>query len=90
MAEVLTVITGKDRAALLASDHLALPMTFESVDIADLHVITGALAGSAHQLCSSDGRTLGYDPVGSLRIVHPVALADELDLIDRTAPAPTS
>ncbi len=57
-------------------------MTFESVDIADLHVITGALENGAEFLCTSDATTLGYDTIGSLRIVRPFELAQELGLLD--------
>lgn len=87
LAEVLHAITGKDREALMASPTLDIPVTFESMDIADLHVITGALDNGAEYLCSSDRRTLGYDPIGPLRVVGPAGIADELGLIDRSASA---
>lgn len=87
LAEVLHAITGKDREALMASPTLDIPVTFESMDIADLHVITGALDNGAEYLCSSDRRTLGYDPIGALRVVGPAGIADELGLIDRSASA---
>jgi hypothetical protein len=41
-------------------------MNFESVDIADVHVINGAIDNRADELVSSDPRTLSYDPIGSL------------------------
>jgi hypothetical protein len=37
-------------------------MTFESIDIADLHVITGAIDNNADELCTNDSATLRYDP----------------------------
>jgi hypothetical protein len=60
-------------------------MTMESVDIADLHVICGAIENRAEVLCTSDRRTLGYDPIGSLRVLPPDVLAAELSLIDVSA-----
>lgn len=82
LGQVLHAVTGKDREALLAGHTTDFPMNFESVDIADLHVITGALDNGAEVLCSSDSTTLGYDPIGSLRVIKPVDLADELGLLD--------
>jgi hypothetical protein len=60
-------------------------MNFERVDIADLHVITGAIDNHADELVSSDARTLGYDPIGSLRVRSPLELAVDLGLIDLSA-----
>jgi len=81
LGEALAAITGKDRDALLAGHTTALPMTFESVDVADLHVITGALDNGAQVLCSNDRKTLSYDPIGSMRVLSPVDLAQALDLM---------
>lgn len=85
LGEVLHAITGKDPAALLAGATTAFPMTFESIDIADLHVIAGAIDNRADELCTNDGTTLGYDPIGSLRVRPAVTLAAELGLIDLSA-----
>jgi hypothetical protein len=85
LGEVLRAITGKDRAALLAGATTAFPMTFESIDIADLHVIAGAIDSGADELCTNDGTILGYDPIGSLRVRPAVSLAAELGLIDLSA-----
>jgi len=85
LGEVLHAITGRDRDALLASQTTAFPMTFESIDIADLHVITGAIDNNADELCTNDSATLSYDPIGSLRVRTPISLAAELGLIDLSA-----
>lgn len=82
LGEVLHAITGKDRDALLAGVTTAFPMTFESIDIADVHVIAGAIDNGAEELCTNDSTTLGYDPVGSLRVRTAISLAGELGLID--------
>jgi hypothetical protein len=87
LGEVLHIITGKDRDELLAAATLAFPMNFETVDIADLHVITGALDNGADEICSNDKTTLSYDPIGSLRVRRPVDLAMELCLIDMSESA---
>lgn len=87
LGEVLFEITGKDRQALLAGGTTAFPMTFESIDIADLHVIAGAIANGADVLCTNDSVTLGYDPIGSLRVRTAVGLCGELGLID-PSPSP--
>jgi hypothetical protein len=81
LGEVLHIITGRDREELLEAATLAFPMNFESVDIADLHVITGALDNGADEICSNDTTTLSYDPIGKLRVRRPVDLALELGLI---------
>ncbi|HLI32969.1 MAG TPA: hypothetical protein VKU89_09565 [Solirubrobacteraceae bacterium] len=80
----LHAVTGTDRAALLSSVSSAVPVTFESVDVADLHVIAGALENHADMICSSDRRLLGLDPVGPVRIVRPAVLAAELGLIEQS------
>lgn len=85
LGEVLHAITGKDREALLANRSTDFPMSFESVDIADLHVIAGALDNGADVLCTSDKAMLGYDPVGHLRVIGPRVLADDLGLVERGA-----
>jgi hypothetical protein len=91
LGEVLHAITGKDRDALLSGRTTDFPMNFESVDIADLHVITGALDNDAEVLCTSDVTTLGYDPIGLMGVVSPVDLAAELGLVDRsTSPSQIS
>jgi hypothetical protein len=87
LGEVLHIITGRDRDALLQAATLAFPMNFESVDIADLHVITGALDNDAEVICSNDKTTLSYHPIGRLRVRRPVDLASELGLIDRSESA---
>ena len=84
---MLHVITGEDREALLASRTTSFPMNFESVDIADLHVIAGAIDNHADELCSNDARMLSYDPIGSLRVRRSVDIAAELGLIDLSASA---
>lgn len=81
LGEVLYAIIHQDRAALLADLTTAFPMTFESLDIADLHVITGAIANRADVLCTNDGALLGYDPIGSLRVRTAVDIAGQLGLI---------
>ncbi len=81
LGEFLHAVTGVDREALLSSATLATPVTFESIDIADLHVICGALANDAGLLCSSDKGLLGLDPIGQLRVGPPSVLAHELGLI---------
>lgn len=86
LGEFLYAVTGKDREALLSAATAAFPVTFESMDLADLHVLCGALQNSAGIICSSDSKLLSYDPIGSIRVTPPVALADELGLID----SPTS
>ena len=85
LCEVLHVITGKDRAALLAGGTTAFPVTFESIDIAELHVIAGTIENGADELCTNDSTTLGYDPIGSLRVRPATSLAPELGLIDLSA-----
>lgn len=87
LGEVLHIITGKDREALLASRTTSFPMNFESIDIADLHVITGAIDNHADELCSNDARTLSYDPIGSLRVRRSIDIAADLGLIDLSASA---
>jgi len=87
LGEFLHVVTGVDRAALLAAATLSFPVTFESTDIADLHVICGALQNGADVICSSDGSLLGYDPIGDIRVLRPVHLAGELGLIDTAGTA---
>ena len=81
LGELLHVITGRDRNALLTAETLGFPTTFETVDVADLHVIAGAVENGADVLCSSDRRTLKLDPIGSLRVVRPDVLAADLGLI---------
>jgi predicted nucleic acid-binding protein len=87
LGEMLHIITGRDRAALMTAPSLSFPATFESIDIADLHVIAGAVENGAHILCTSDRRTLKLDPIGSLRVLAPDDLAAELGLIDSDAPS---
>ena len=82
LGEVLHIITGRDRDELLEAATLAFPMNFESVDVADLHVITGALDNDAEVICSNDKTTLSYNPIGRLRVCGPVDLASEMGLID--------
>jgi hypothetical protein len=81
LGEFLHAVTGVDREALIASTTLTDPVTFESMDTADLHVICGALTNDAELLCSSDRRLLAYDPIVHLRVLAPSSLAQELDLI---------
>lgn len=81
----LHAVTGTDRGALLLSVSSSVPVTFESVDVADLHVISGALENGAEIICSSDRRLLVLDPVGPVRILRPVDLAAELGLIEQSA-----
>lgn len=88
LGEFLYAVTGKDREALSSAATAAFPVTFESMDIADLHVLCGALENSAEIICSSDTKLLSYDPIGDLQVRPPLALADELGLIDsRTSSA---
>lgn len=87
LGEFLHVVTGVDRAALLAAATLSFPVTFESMDIADLHVICGALQNGADVICSSDSKLLGYDPIGDIRVLRPAHLAGELGLIDTASTA---
>jgi predicted nucleic acid-binding protein len=87
LGEVLHAITGKDREALVDGLTTTVPVTFESIDIADLHVVAGAIDNNAELLCTNDSRTLGYDPIGSLRVVRASDLANELGLIDTSVPA---
>jgi hypothetical protein len=82
LGEVLHIITGKDRQALIEGLSTRVPMTFETVDIADLHVIAGAIENGAEVLCTNDAHTLGYDPIGSMRVVRAPALADDLGVMD--------
>lgn len=85
LGEVLHVITGKDRSALLSGVTTAFPMTFESMDTADLHVIAAAIDNDADELCTNDSTTLSYDPIGSLGVRTAASLAAELGLIDLSA-----
>ncbi|HEU4974964.1 MAG TPA: hypothetical protein VFT50_07705 [Baekduia sp.] len=87
LGEVLHHITGRDRAALLASPSLQGPMNFETVDTADLHVICGAIDNGADVLCTNDAKTLGYHPIGALEARTATHLATELGLLDTAAPA---
>lgn len=87
LGDVLAEITGKDRDALIAGMTTAFPMTFETVDTADLHVIAGAIGNDADELISNDGRTLALDPIGSMGVRTARALAEALGL---TAPGTTS
>jgi hypothetical protein len=87
LGEVLAKITGKDRDALITGMTMAFPMTFETIDTADLHVIAGAIANDADQLISNDRRTLDLDPIGSMRVRTARALAEELGLITPTTTA---
>jgi hypothetical protein len=82
LGEYLHAVTGKDRAALLTAATAAFPVTFEPMDLADLHVLCGAFENAAEIICTSDTKLLGYDPIGSVRVRSPVALATELGLID--------
>jgi hypothetical protein len=86
LGEFLHAVTGKDREALLSAATAAFPVTFESTDVADLHVLCGALENGAEIICSSDAKLLSYDPIGSIRVMPPNALAEELGLIE----SPTS
>lgn len=87
LGEFLHVVTGVDREALLSAATLSFPVTFESMDIADLHVIAGALENDAEVIVSSDTRLLGYDPIGDIGVLRPAHLARELGLIDTTSTA---
>jgi hypothetical protein len=71
LGEVLHIITGRDHDELLQAATLAFPMNFESIDIADLHVITGALDNNSDVICSNDKTTLSYDPIGNCVCVAP-------------------
>ena len=71
LGEFLHVVTGKDREGLLSAATAAFPVTFESMDIADLHILSGALDNTAEIICSSDTKLLSYDPIGSIRVCHP-------------------
>jgi len=82
LGDFLHAVTGTDPATLLSSVSSAVPVTFESVDVADLHVSAGALENDADMICSSDRRLLGLGPVGSVQIVRPAVLAAELGLIE--------
>lgn len=86
LGEVLYRITGRDRAALLASKSLQGPMSFESVDTADLHVICGAIDNDARVLCTNDAEILAYHPIGSLDVRTAVDLAADLGLLDTAVP----
>jgi hypothetical protein len=83
LGEFLHAVTGRDREALLSTVTAAFPVTFESMDLADLHVLYGALQNDAEIICSSDSKLLSYDPLGSIRVMSPTTLVDELGLIDR-------
>lgn len=89
LGEFLYAVTGVDRAALFAAATLSFPVTFESLDIADLHVISGALQNDADVIVSSDGKLLSYDPIGNVRVLRPQNLARELGLIDTASTAAT-
>ncbi len=82
LGEYLYAVTGKDRDGLLSAATAAFPVTFESMDLADLHVLCGAFENAAEIICTSDTKLLCYDPIGSVRVRSPVALATELGLID--------
>ena len=81
LGEVLAAITGKDRDALLAGLTTDFPMTFQSIDTADLHVITGAITNEAEQLISNDRQMLRLDPIGSMQARPAPDLAHDLGLI---------
>jgi hypothetical protein len=85
LGEVLAQITGKDRAALIEGITTAFPLTFETVDTADLHVIAGVIANDAEQLISNDRRMLDMDPIGSMQVRKAGDLAQELGLVDAPA-----
>jgi predicted nucleic acid-binding protein len=87
LGELLHIITGRDRSALMSAPNLDFPATFETVDIADLHVIAGAIENMADVLCTNDRRTLKLDPIGTLRVATSAALAEELGLLDSAASA---
>jgi predicted nucleic acid-binding protein len=86
LGDFLHAVTGTDCVALLSSVTTSVPVTFETVDIADLHVIADALENDAEMICSSDRDLLHLDPIGPVRIARPVALAQELGLIGQSAP----
>jgi hypothetical protein len=91
LGEFLYAVTGVDREGLLSAASVAFPVTFESMDTTDLHVISGALENGAEIIVSSDSKLLGYDPIGELRVVPPERLARELGLVDdRATPAQVS
>lgn len=90
LGELLHVVTGVDREALLSAATLSFPVTFESMDIADLHVICGALQHHADTICTSDGRLLGYDPIAETRVLRPGQLAAELGLTEASSMASQS
>ncbi len=85
LADFLFAVTHRDREALLKSATLLVPVTFESMDIADLHVICGALENDADVICSSDSELLSYDPIGRVSVVRPIELALELGLVDSSS-----
>jgi hypothetical protein len=85
LGEVLAEITGKDRDALIAGMTTAFPMTFETVDTADLHVIAGAISNEADELITNDGNLLEMDPIGSMRLRKSGVLAQDLGLIPSPA-----
>ena len=85
LGKVLHEITGKDRDALLAGDTLQAPLNFETVDLADLHVICSAIDNEAQLICTNDAKTLGYDPIGTLRVRTAVGLATDLGLLEAAA-----
>jgi hypothetical protein len=81
LGEFLYAVTGVDRDALLKASSVAFPVTFESLDVADLHVICGGLANGANAIVTGDSRLLGYDPIGEMRVLRPEELGGELGLI---------
>jgi hypothetical protein len=81
LGEFLHAVTGVEREAMIASATLTDPVTFESMDTADLHVICGGLTNAAEFLCSSDKQLPGYDPIAQLRVRAPSSLAQDLGLI---------
>ncbi len=85
LGEFLYAVTGVDRDALLSAASVAFPVTFESLDVADLHVVCGALANRAEAVVTSDSRLLSYDPIGEIRVLRPEELAGELGLIAAAA-----
>ena len=88
LGEFLHCVTGASRDALLSAVTVSFPVTFESMDTADLHVICGALQNEADVISSNDGKLLSYDPIGDIRVLRPRDLARELGLIDsRSTPA---
>jgi hypothetical protein len=85
LGEVMAKISGKDRRALIEGVTTAFPMTFETVDTADLHIIAGAITNDAEQLISNDRRMLGMDPIGSMRVRKAAELAQDLGLVEAPA-----